>query len=188
MADGARHRSARAAGADRRQGRAWLAPMPTIAAAAAIAGAAATFGCSPRPLLLWNASASSPLGLYLLYPPGRPAPGETVIAWPPAQARRLAAARGYLPASVPLVKRVAAAGGDRVCARADAVSVNGPLAALRRPSDPSGRPLPWWSGCALLRPGELFLLSDSPAAFDGRYFGITQARDVIARARLIWAA
>jgi conjugative transfer signal peptidase TraF len=189
MADQSRRRKAAGAeNAGARPKRLRLAAFPATAAAAAIAAAAATFGFSPRPLLVWNASASSPLGLYLLYAPSPPNPGETVIAWAPAGARRLAAARGYLPARVPLVKRVAAAAGDRVCARGDAVSVNGSVTAFRRPRDPSGRPLPWWSGCALLRRGDLFLLSDAPAAFDGRYFGITHARDVIGRARLIWAA
>lgn len=163
---------------------AWAA----MAAAAAAVIAAATPSFSWRPLLLWNASASSPVGLYIVYPPGRPRAGDMVIAWAPAAARRLAAARGYLPASVPLVKRVAAADGDRVCARGESVSVNGPVVAVRRARDPSGRRLPWWSGCARLGTGDLLLLSNAAAAFDGRYFGITRAREVLGRARLIWGA
>lgn len=142
----------------------------------------------PRPLLLWNASASSTVGLYLVTSPARPSVGDMVIAWPPAAARRLAAARGYLPSNVPLVKRAGAVPGDRVCARGDRIYVNGRLAAARRSRDPSGRRMPWWSGCQILRSGELFLLSPGmPNAFDGRYFGATRRDELVGKARLVWA-
>jgi len=143
----------------------------------------------PAPRLVWNASPSSPLGLYALSPSARPRPGDTVVAWAPPAARRLAAARGYVPVGVPLVKRVAAATGDRICARGNRILVNGRIAALRRARDPSGRPMPSWSGCLTLRRGELFLLSPhSPLAFDGRYFGVTRAAQLVGRARLLWPA
>ena len=141
----------------------------------------------PRPLLLWNASASSTVGLYLVTSPARPRVGDVVVAWAPASARRLAAARGYLPFNVPLVKRVGAAAGDRVCARRNRIYVNGRMAALRRRHDPSGRPMPWSSGCQILRPGELFLLTPGmPDAFDGRYFGVTRGDELVGKARLLW--
>ena len=140
-----------------------------------------------RPLLLWNASSSSPLGLYGVTSAGSIKAGDTVIAWAPAPARRLAAERHYLPANVPLVKRVAAARGDRVCAKRRTIFVNGRPAALRRARDASGRQMPWWFGCGRLRPGELFLLSpNSPDAFDGRYFGITRSSEIVGKARLLW--
>jgi conjugative transfer signal peptidase TraF len=150
--------------------------------------ALATVPRSPRPLLVWNASASSPIGLYLVRSAGPARVGDTVIAWLPDDARRVAASRRYLPSNVPLVKRVAAVAGDRVCARSAALFVNGRAMAVRRRRDPSGRRLSWWSGCDLLQPGDLFLLSTAPGAFDGRYFGITHPPQVIGRARLIWAA
>jgi conjugative transfer signal peptidase TraF len=138
-------------------------------------------------VLLWNGSASSRIGLYAVGS-GDVRVGDTAVAWPPDKARRLAASRHYLPATVPLVKRVAAAEGDRVCAAGTGILVNGRRAARRRERDPSGRPLPWWSGCKLLQTGELFLLSPgSPGAFDGRYFGITRPAQLIGKARLLWA-
>ena len=140
----------------------------------------------PRPLLLWNASASSPVGLYAIGSPAKVHVGELVVAWAPGRARRLAAVRAYLPFQVPLVKAVAAAGADRVCARGRRILVNGRLVAVRRRNDPSGRPMPWWSGCVRLAPGDLFLLSGAdPLAFDGRYFGPTRAVDLVGTARLL---
>jgi conjugative transfer signal peptidase TraF len=147
----------------------------------------ATLLWPPRPLLVWNASASSPTGLYLVQAPGRVAVDDMVVAWLPDDARRLGAARHYIPANVPLVKRVAAVAGDEVCAVGEAIFVNGRLEALRRSHDPAGRAMPWWTGCGTLREGELFLLMPGAgAAFDGRYFGITRPSQVVGSARLIW--
>jgi conjugative transfer signal peptidase TraF len=138
-------------------------------------------------VLVWNATESSRVGLYAVAPAQGLRVGDTAIAWPPEQARRLASLRHYLPTDVPLVKRVSAVAGDRVCATGAAVAVNGHAAALRLSRDPSGRPMPWWTGCRRLRPGELFLLSPAgPLAFDGRYFGVTRADQVVGKARLLW--
>src|SRR3546814_5225387 len=73
----------------------------------------------PAPRLVWNASASAPQGLYAVTPGAWVEPGEMVIARVPLRYRQLAAARRYLPMNVPLVKRVAAYAGDRVCARSE---------------------------------------------------------------------
>ena len=139
-----------------------------------------------RPFLVWNASPSSTVGLYEIVPGPGSLPGQTVVAWPPPAARRLAANRKYLPAKVPLVKGVAAVSGAVVCASGKAIFVNGRLAALRRSHDPSGRPMPWWSGCERLGKGDVFLLSTDSAAFDGRYFGVTRAGEIVGRAKLVW--
>jgi len=151
------------------------------------AALAATLLVDPRPRLVWNASASAPVGLYAV---GEAAPltrGDMVIARVPVEFRMFAARRHYLPANVPLVKRIAAAAGDEVCAAGARVMVNGQLVARRVERDGAARPIPWWSGCAELRSGEYFLLmTDSPASFDGRYFGVSEAGDIVGKARLIW--
>lgn len=157
-------------------------------AAAAVAALAGPALWRPAPRLVWNASASSPIGLYSVAPARAARPGEVVIAWPPPPARELGAARRYLPRNVPLVKRVAAAAGDRVCASGSAILVNGRVAAVRRATDSLGRAMPWWSGCEDLHGGDLFLLNAAvPEAFDGRYFGITRRVHVVGRARLLWS-
>ncbi|HEX8238274.1 MAG TPA: S26 family signal peptidase [Allosphingosinicella sp.] len=141
----------------------------------------------PRPLLVWNVSASAPLGLYAVGSPNLVQAGEMVVAWTPEPARSLAAQRRYLPSNVPLVKKVAAARGGRVCAVGQAIWVNGRHVAARREVDSRGRPLPWWTGCRDLGEGEYFLLMDNPDSFDGRYFGVTDRQDMIGRAILLWA-
>ncbi|MCW0197650.1 S26 family signal peptidase, partial [Sphingopyxis sp.] len=103
---------------------------PWIVGCAGLAAAlAATLLAPPRPRFLWNASASAPVGLYRI---GEAAPltrGDMVIARVPVEFRLFAARRHYLPANVPLVKRVAAAADDEVCAAGARVMVNGRLVA-----------------------------------------------------------
>ena len=140
----------------------------------------------PAPRLVWNATASAPVGLYWISRTA-PARGDLVLAGLPPDARRLAADRGYLPAGVPLVKRLAAVSGDVVCAVGDAVFVNGRQAVTRRARDPSGRVLPRWTGCRTLAADELFLLmADVSGSFDGRYFGPVRRARIIGRLVPLW--
>src|SRR3546814_20912415 len=66
----------------------------------------ATIAFPPPPRLLWNATASAPVGFYLLSPGARFKRGDMVVARAPHPARLLAARRHSLPMTVPLVKRV----------------------------------------------------------------------------------
>ena len=155
-------------------------------AAAGIALLGLTIARPPLARLVWNASASAPLGLYAVSPEAALERGDMVIAWAPPAPRALAAARHYLPANVPLVKRVRAVAGDRVCAIGTAISVDGRPVAERLRRDRAGRAMPWWHGCATLDRGALLLLNDAPASFDGRYFGPSRRTDVIGRATPLW--
>lgn len=142
----------------------------------------------PLPLLVWNASASAPTGLYWVNRKRQVLPGETVIARMPYAWREFAATRRYLPSNVPLVKRVAASKGQEVCALGPLIFIDGVPTVERRLRDGQGRPMPWWEGCWRLRHGQYFLLmKNSPESFDGRYFGITGSADIIGPARRIWA-
>jgi len=167
--------------------RLWRLRLRFALAAIGIAGLGATMIDPPAPRLVWNASASAPRGLYRVSPDAAVAAGDMVIARTPTPWRGLAARRHYLPANVPLVKRVAATSGDRVCAHGRTISINGIAAATRRMRDGRGRLLPWWDGCRHLREGEAFLLMAGAAdSFDGRYFGPTPARDILGKAQLLW--
>lgn len=149
-------------------------------------GLAATIASTPRPRIVWNASASVPIGLYWVEHEGSIDPGDMVIAWTPPAARDLASRRLYHPANVPLVKTVAGRAGDRVCAKGRRVFVNGRAVATRQASDSAGRALPSWHGCISLPPGALFLLAGHPGSFDGRYFGPVAAAHVVGEAHPLW--
>ena len=166
--------------------RAGLRLAATAAAATAVTALLFTLFWPSRPAVVWNRSASSPEGLYRVTSASNVVAGDLVVAWLPDAARDLAARRGYLPANVPLLKRAAAVAGDRVCAAGEAVFVNGTLEVLRRREDAAGRPMPWWTGCADLSEGDLFLVAPVSGSFDGRYFGVTRAGQVIGRARPVW--
>jgi conjugative transfer signal peptidase TraF len=139
---------------------------------------------SPR--LIWNASASAPIGLYRVMSDGTPRIGDMVIARVPLAYRRLAAERHYLPADVPLVKRVAASDGQDVCAAGLGLFIDGRRASARRIVDGQGRPMPMWNGCIRLHARQYLLLMPDPASFDGRYFGITDGADIVGTATLLW--
>ena len=149
----------------------------------------------PLPRLIYNPSDSVAVGWYRVDPlhhrPGslpRPlAVGSIVLASLPPDAAALAARRGYLPASVPLLKRVGAVAPQHVCVFDALVWIDGVPVATVRPADRLGRPLPSWPQCRQLQPGELFLLSTTnPASFDSRYFGPVSASAVIGVAHPVW--
>lgn len=138
------------------------------------------------PILVWNSSASAPVGLYLVLPETRLRTGDMVLVRPPDAIADLATRRGYLPRGVPLIKGVAAVGGDEVCAHGDELSINGDVVAQRLKTDSSGRPLPWWDGCRRLSAGEILLLMSAAGSLDGRYFGPIPSVHVIGRLVPLW--
>lgn len=149
----------------------------------------------PLPRLVYNPSDSVAVGWYRVDAMGGgtgllPRPlsvGSIVLTMLPPDAAALAAQRGYLPARVPLLKRVGAVAPQEVCIAGGSVRIDGvPLAAVL-PADRWGRPLPSWQECRRLRPVEVFLLSvTNPASFDSRYFGPVSAATVIGVARPVW--
>lgn len=140
----------------------------------------------PAPRLVWNASASVPVGLYRVVPGRIPRRGELALAWPPATVRKVAHARGYLPSGVPLIKPVAAGAGETVCANADAIRASGGAGARRLAADASGRRLRAWQGCRRLGKDEFLLIAPAAGSFDGRYFGPSSTSDLIGTAWRIW--
>jgi conjugative transfer signal peptidase TraF len=141
----------------------------------------------PTPRLIWNASASVPIGLYAVRPPGSPSVGELAVVAPPDRLAGFLAERRYLPRGVPLLKRVAALGGHRVCRIGAALSVDGAVKARALDRDRRGRPLPLWQGCRTLSSGEVFLLNPrAPDSLDGRYFGPLPSAAIVGEAVPIW--
>ena len=143
-----------------------------------------------RPLVVWNATASTPIGLWRVLPAASRKHlrvGDYVLFWPNRRSATLFARRGYLPRGVPLLKRVAAVVGQTVCERDREVSIDGRAIAHALPVDGRGRSLAAWSGCGRLPNGEIFVLIPSvPTSLDGRYFGPTPIRAVIGRVAPLW--
>jgi conjugative transfer signal peptidase TraF len=137
--------------------------------------------------LVWNVSASVPLGLYRIEPGHHPLAGELAAVRPSPALARLMAARRYVEQGALLVKPVAAIMGARVCRQRFAVTINGMQIASALDHDRFGRDLPRWAGCRTLRADQYFLLAPNvPASFDSRYFGPVVAADVIGRATPLW--
>jgi conjugative transfer signal peptidase TraF len=136
---------------------------------------------------VWNATASVPIGLYAIRGKASLHVGERVAIEPPLELRHLLAERHYLPTNVPLLKRIAAVRGQRVCRFGHGVTIDGSFAGAARARDRLGRPLPVWAGCRTLRVGELFVMNPAaPDSFDGRYFGPLRLDTVIGRATPVW--
>ena len=69
----------------------------------------------------------------------------------------------------------------------DAITVDRVPVGTARERDHLGRPLPRWSGCHTLGPGEVFLMNPTvPDSLDGRYFGPLPTTAIVARAVPLW--
>lgn len=148
----------------------------------------ATAVVSWPPVVIWNVTASAPIGLYLVQLTDQPRLGELVAVQPPPRLAGWLDRRGAAPLGVLLVKRVAALAPSTACWTAGGLRVDGALIARLRPRDRSGRRLPVPTGCRTLAPGEVLLLNDAPDSLDGRYFGPLPITSVVGRARPIWTA
>jgi conjugative transfer signal peptidase TraF len=146
-----------------------------------------TMTAKPMPRLLWNASASVPIGLYGIAALGKLAIGDLVVVAPPKPLAAFLASRGYLPLGVPLIKHVFALPGQIACRNELLVAVDGTVAVTALAHDWRGRVLPAWQGCRVIAPDEVFLMnSDEPASFDGRYFGPIPRSAIVGRALPLW--
>lgn len=159
---------------------------PTLAVAilAVAAVTAPAIHASPKQLV-WNASASLPVGLYMARRPSTLERGDMILIRLPAEVRSFAAMRGYVPASVPVLKRIAALPGDKICREGERVSFAG-AEATAKPADRLGRPMPHWHGCRTLEAGEIALRADAADSFDSRYFGAVPSSGLVATVRPVW--
>jgi conjugative transfer signal peptidase TraF len=140
-----------------------------------------------QPRIIWNASASVPLGVYIAAPADDIALGDLVLVRPPETLAAFLAERGYVARGVPLLKHVAALPPQLVCAAGHTITVDGEIVAHRRAADRLGRALPAWHGCHRLEPGVAFLLNAAePDSLDARYFGPLPHTSVVARLRPVW--
>ena len=142
---------------------------------------------SPPPQIIWNATASVPIGLYRVQPEPVPKVSDIVVVRSPETLAWFLSDGGYLPRGVPLLKHIAALGGQRVCRRGTAISIDGVTVGQALGDDRRGRPLPVWQGCTVLAADQVFLFNaDRPDSLDGRYFGPLSRTTIVGRAQPIW--
>ena len=169
-----------------RLARRFAGPIGLLAMAAAAVGLAHSLG------LRLNLTPSLPRGVYLLRS-GVPTRGDLVAACLPDEAAVLGRERGYLgsgacpEASAPVLKFVAAAGGDVVELNGD-IRVNGNYLQPAPPlKDRAGRPLETFpAGHYELAAGELWLYSPSAHSWDSRLFGPVPLENVLGVVQTVW--
>lgn len=158
-----------------------------LCAGLGITAAALPAAFHPSVRIVYNPSASAPLGWYWVQATASPRVGDYVLATLPADAAALAAQRGYLPAGLPILKRIGAVSGQQVCWHEDVLAADGTALGHVLRNDRQDRSLPAWRQCRRLVNGELFLFSTShPASFDSRYFGPIVVSDVLGQAVPLW--
>ncbi len=142
---------------------------------------------NPSPRVIWNASASVPIGLYVVTPAAKLQVNDLVVVRPPGDVAKFLADGGYLPPGVPLVKRVLALPAQTICRIGLTITVDSIAVGDARERDSHGRALPVWRGCRVVADGDVFLMNRQCGdSFDGRYFGPLPATSVVGRAQPIW--
>ena len=159
-----------------------------MAAYAAALGAGASALYHPAPRLIWNASASVPIGFYAVHPVGALQVGELVVIRPPEPLAAFLDRRRYLARGVPMLKSVAALPGQRVCRFDNVLTIDGLIMGRALDRDRQGRALPVWEGCLSLKGGEIFVMNRwSADSLDGRYFGPLSIKTLVGRADPLWS-
>ena len=153
----------------------------------AVIGIAAASAVETPTKLIWNATASAPVGFYTVEPADRIDVPELVAVMPPEPLAGFMVERGYIGRDVPLLKRVVGLPGQRVCRTGRAITVDGVEMGDALDRDRIGRALPIWQGCRVIADGQLFLMNGQVRdSLDGRYFGPIPASSVVGRALPLW--
>ena len=147
----------------------------------------ATAVADPPTRLIWNATASAPIGFYTIEPAERIDVPELVAIMPPEPLAAFMVERGYIARGVPLLKRILGLPGQRVCRLRSTITVDGIEMGEALERDSLGRDLPVWQGCRVIGDDQLFLMNwEVRDSLDGRYFGPIPAASVIGRAVPLW--
>ncbi|KGJ19685.1 conjugative transfer signal peptidase TraF [Amaricoccus macauensis] len=155
--------------------------------ALAVIGIAAASAVDWPLRLIWNATASAPIGFYTVEPADALDVPELVAVMPPEPLAAFMAERGYIAGGIPLLKRVVGLSGQRVCRNGSTVTVDGIEMGEALERDSLGRDLPIWQGCRVIGDDQLFLMNwEVRDSLDGRYFGPIPAASVIGRAVPLW--
>eukprot|EP01037_Dinobryon_pediforme_P001384 gene1383-1405_t len=127
----------------------------------------------PFPRLIWNTSASTPIGLCAVRPPGALRNTELVAVTAPE------------PVASFLADGATCRAAERLSAWAAQYidQIDGDAQARDR----RGRDLPDWQGCQTVAAGDVFLMNPGfPDCLDGRYFGPLPASSIVGQAVPLW--
>ena len=163
------------------------AAAPPLLAAGLSLGLLAVAQIDRAPWLIWNASASVPIGLYVVRASHGPSLGDLIAVRLPEDLSSWVVERGYVSADTLLLKRIAAVSGMTVCRNNLEITIDGSVVAEAASADQQGHPLPRWTGCVTLGSDDVFLLLAGVAdSLDGRYFGPLSADIILGRAIPLW--
>lgn len=141
--------------------------------------------------LIVQKTPSMPEGIYISYPSSHYHIGDTVIFNLPSKWMQYILARGYLSQPEPLMKKILAEEGDKVCFYGDEVMINNHTILPLFKMDSKHRLLPQRDirkdECFIVGKNEYFMAGDASIhSFDSRYFGLIFRSAIIAKAKLIW--
>jgi conjugative transfer signal peptidase TraF len=157
--------------------------------AMAVAAIGTTMDSAMIPRFVWNASASVPIGLYSVHSAHHLTVTALAVAYPAEPLAGWLEERRYLPRGVPLIKPILALDGQTVCRVGPRITIDGREVGIAHEKDHSARPLPFWQGCRVIGPSEVFLMnSDEPASLDGRYFGPLPIASIAGLAEPLWTS
>jgi signal peptidase I len=124
-----------------------------------------------NPPIIINETISMAKGAYVRAGDAQSLKRGDIIAMPMnARAKAYLGEKLGYPKDTMLIKRVAGLSGDVICRHGTTVTINAQSVQTAR-RDSGGNLLPYWSGCDVLLPNEVFLLGDHAGSFDSRYFG-----------------
>ena len=123
--------------------------------------------------LVYNSTASVPVGWYLLITPNDISKGDMVVFTLPEKMQVLAEERGWLPRNTKLLKRVGAIAGEIYGVnQSQQFYVGGVYCGQARSVDGKGRKMPSLShGGHIVEKDSFLPVGDNPKSFDGRYYG-----------------
>lgn len=156
-----------------------LKALGTTAAACLVAGMVGSH-------LVYNWTASVPIGLYWLTRGEQLQRGDVVAFGVPPRVEQLVEERRYLPRGALLLKPVAAIPGDQVCTDSGAFVVNGRSFGRMLEHDSERRPMPQHSVCDVVPAGEVYVASIAPMSFDSRSFGPVKLSSIRGKVTPLW--
>ena len=138
-------------------------------------------------VFVYNATASVPVGWYLLLPPQNVARDDMVVFTVPEDMQALAVERGWLPKGTKMLKRVGGLAGDMYGVnRSRQFYVNDVYIGQASLVDGKGQEMPDRSCGSHMVEDNCFLpVGDNPHSFDGRYYGTVPLECINNKAVLI---